>query len=98
MPLRVTNLRASLDEGEAELPARFARALRIAPEDVRRCRILRKSLDTRDKHDVAFVYSAELHVTNEETILKTVRGPVRVERYVEPPFEIPEPGPEPLKH
>src|SRR5262245_27070841 len=98
MALRVTNLRASLDEVECELPARFARALRIPPADIQQFRILRKSLDTRDKHDIAFVYSAEIQLADEEPLLNSVRGPVQVERYVEPPFELPEPGPDPLPH
>src|SRR5436309_2898978 len=98
MPLRITNVRAGLEEGESDLPARFARALRVAPGEIQRFRILRKSLHTRDKHDIAFVYSAEIHVADEESILKSSRGRVQVERYVEPPFELPESGGEPLKH
>ena len=98
MALRVTNLRTSIDATESEIPARLARALGVAIGDLRHWRILRKSLDTRDKHDVSFVYSAEVHVPDEDAVLKSVRGRLRIERYTEPPFEIPEPGRTPLPH
>src|SRR5690606_26947570 len=64
-------------------------------------RMLRKSLDTRDKRDPAFVYSAEVIVPEEEArIVEAARRRARganVELYVEPPFEMPTPGNKPLE-
>ena len=53
MALRISNLRLSLDEPEASLPDHLARALRLPRADIRRWRILRKSLDARNKDRVA---------------------------------------------
>ena len=55
----------------------------------------------RDHHDVRFVYTAEVHVAEEDepAILKrTAHASPRVEQFVEPPFHMPDPGPLPLQH
>jgi len=62
MPIRVSNLRLRLDEPEAELSGHLARLLGLAPEDLPPWRILRKSLDARDKDALQFVYTAEVSV------------------------------------
>ncbi|MFL5340726.1 MAG: NAD(P)/FAD-dependent oxidoreductase [Gemmataceae bacterium] len=98
MSLRVTNLRQPVEETESGLPVRLARALAIAPGDLLHWRVLRKSLDTRDKHDVQFVYSVEVQVPDEDALLRHAHGGVQVERYAEPPFEMPPPGDAPLRH
>ncbi len=54
MALRVSNLHLKLDEPESALPERLARLLGLVPEDLVRWRILRKSLDARDKADLRF--------------------------------------------
>lgn len=100
MPIRVSNLRLHVDEPEQSLPARLARALDVRPGDIQRWRILRKSLDTRDKRDLAFVYSAEVVVPADEARLversRARRSRVTAELYEEPPFEMPPPGATPL--
>jgi uncharacterized FAD-dependent dehydrogenase len=102
MPLRLSNIRLGLNESELALPARMARALDLRPDDVRRWRILRKSLDARDKRDLAFVYTAEVQLDEDEAQLVTRankrRSGIGVELYQEPPFEEPRPGSEPLEH
>ena len=49
MPIRLSNIRLSVDEPELALPARAGPRARRAAERHRRWRILRKSLDARDK-------------------------------------------------
>jgi uncharacterized FAD-dependent dehydrogenase len=65
-------------------------------------RILRKSLDTRDKRDIHFVCNAEVRVPDDESRLVEVArkraGGAKVESYDEPPFALPEPGQKPLPH
>src|SRR4051794_26322069 len=101
MPLRVSNLRLSIDAPESALRDRLAHTLGVPPADLRAWRILRKSLDVRDKHDLRFVYNAEILVPEgeEAAILKRAAhaGP-NVEAFREPAFEMPEPGGEPLPH
>jgi uncharacterized FAD-dependent dehydrogenase len=67
---------------------------------VRAWRILRKSLDVRDKRDLQFVYNAEVLVPEgeEANILKRAHDGPQVEAFREPPFEMPESGPVPLAH
>lgn len=99
MPVRVSNLRLSVDAPESALQSRLARTIGIPDSDVRAWRILRKSLDLRDKHDLQFVYSAEVLVPepDEVKIVQRAAQP-NVESYREPAFEMPPPGTEPLRH
>jgi uncharacterized FAD-dependent dehydrogenase len=103
MPIRVTNLRLSLDEPESALAGHLAHVLGLAPGALSRWRILRKSLDARDKGDLRFVYSAEVFVPeDEEGVVRLARQGAhaegRVELYQEPAFTMPEPGSRPLAH
>ena len=101
MPIRVSNIRLGIDEDEAALPERAAQALGLRAGDIQRWRILRKSLDTRDKRDLRFVYSAEIVVPRDEDRLVAAAaarsGSVSAEIYREPPFELPPPGHTPLE-
>ncbi len=102
MPIRISNIRLGIDESEAALPEHVARHLGLRTGDIQRWRILRKSLDTRDKHDLRFVYSAEVVVPQDERQLVDAAtrraSPVSAELYREPPFEMPPPGHQPLEH
>jgi uncharacterized FAD-dependent dehydrogenase len=98
MPLRVANLRQPIDEPEIALPARITKALGIPAADLLSWRVLRKSLDTRDKQAIEFVYSAEVHVPDEEIVLRQSPPRISVERYAEPPFAMPPSGEKPLAH
>jgi uncharacterized FAD-dependent dehydrogenase len=100
MPIRLSNLRLSIDEPEVALSDRLAAALDLRPDDIQRWRILRKSLDTRDKSDLKFVYTAEVVVIGDERGLAAGAArrsrPVQIELYEEPRFEMPPPGNVPL--
>ena len=102
MSIRLTNIRLGVSEPELSLPERLAAALKLKPQDISRWRILRKSLDARDKRDVAFVYSVEIELPADESrLLETVsrsRSPIKAELYHEAPFELPPPGTSPLEH
>jgi uncharacterized protein len=103
MPLRVSNLRLPLDEPEAALPGVLAHELGVTPDALGAWRILRKSLDTRDKDALRFVYSVELLVPGEEAGVSRFaaagrRHGLRIERYQEPAFRMPDPGSAPLPH
>lgn len=102
MPIRVSNLRLPIDEPEAALAAHLATALDLQPADIARWRILRKSLDTRDKNRLVFVYSAEVVAGADEpelvARLRRKRSTVAAELYEAPPFIMPSPGDRPLEH
>jgi len=100
MPIRLSNIRTSIDEPEPLLPAHAARALDVLPSDLARWRILRKSLDMRDKSQLSYVYTLEVALpTDEQAVVERAarrRTAVTAELYAEPPFELPTPGGEPL--
>jgi uncharacterized FAD-dependent dehydrogenase len=103
MSLRVSNVRLRFDEPEAELPARLAGVLGLAPGELRHWRILRKSLDARNKDALQFVYSAEVSVGEGESRLtvlaaRAARRAAQVELFREQPFALPPPGNVPLPH
>jgi uncharacterized FAD-dependent dehydrogenase len=102
MPLRVSNVRLSIDEPEAALPGRLVRLLGLAPDELRGWRILRKALDARDKNALQFVYTAEVTVPGEEARLaslaaRTAHPSARIDLYDEPPFTMPRSGEQPLR-
>jgi uncharacterized FAD-dependent dehydrogenase len=100
MPIRLSNVRLPIDEPELALPGTLARAMDLKPEEIGRWRILRKSLDARDKRDLSFVYSAEVVVPQDEANLvarvQSKKSRISAEIYREPPFEMPQPGSQPL--
>src|SRR5262249_26814745 len=102
MSVRVSNVRLGVDEPEANLPTHLARILGLAPSELRRWRILRKSLDARHKDALRFVYTAEVAVPADEArvVARAARraGPVRIERFDEERFVMPPPGREVLAH
>src|SRR5688572_18008792 len=93
MSLRVSNLRLPVEEPEASLPAHLARALGVTPGDLTRWRVLRKSLDVRDKRRLRFVYNFEVELPADA---RPAHPSAQVEPYDDPPFSMPEPGAEPL--
>jgi uncharacterized FAD-dependent dehydrogenase len=103
MPLRISNLRLAVEEPESALPHYFANALGLSTDDIRQWRILRKSLDARDKDALQFVYSVEVSLSGDEARVtelarRCVHPPARVEEYAEPPFELPPFGSRPMRH
>jgi hypothetical protein len=68
-----------------------------------RWRILRKSLDARDKSALQFVYSAEVTLPEDEAAVavrarSTAHPVARIDLYHEAPFNLPPPGLRPLPH
>lgn len=102
MPIRLSNIRLSIDEPELALPGRLASALDIRPADISHWRILRKSLDARDQHDLSFVYSVEVTLPEDErqalARTKHKRSRIQADLYREPSFEMPLPGSNVLEH
>jgi uncharacterized FAD-dependent dehydrogenase len=103
MPLRISNLRLSVEEPEAALPSVVARVLGRAPADVRHWRILRKSLDARDATALQFVYSVEVTLPEQDPqalakVRRVAPPAVRIEEYHDPVFELPPPGKQLLSH
>jgi uncharacterized FAD-dependent dehydrogenase len=102
MSVRISNIRLAIDEPEDALPERLAGILGVAADALPPWRILRRSLDARDKGDLRFVYSAEVSAPDEADVAaraaRTAPLPVRVDLYREEPFSLPPSGEVPLPH
>jgi uncharacterized FAD-dependent dehydrogenase len=101
MPLRIANVRLKVDEPESNLPTRLAGLLGVSPTAFQHWRILRKSLDARNKSALQFVYTAEVSLPEDEARVlacasRSCPAPVHIDLYQEPPFESPTPGTRPL--
>lgn len=85
-----------VEEPEAALPFRIAKVLGIPRDQLADFRILRKSLDARDKSDIAFVYSTEVRTHEaDQSLVERLRSSApwtKAEVYNEPPFELPASG------
>ena len=102
MALRVSNLRVPVDEPDANLPGHIARAIGVRADELSGWRVLRKSLDLRDKRQLRFVYNFEVAVPEEEleVVYRTIdraAPTAQVELYDDPPFEMATPGTEALR-
>jgi len=98
MSLRIANLRLPVDAPETDLPAISAQRLGLAPTDLSRWRILKKSLDARSPRALQFVYTVLIDLPREAIESERVRRRIAgdVQRFDPPPFDDPEPGREPL--
>lgn len=96
MSLRITNLRLPVEQPEEALPEVMARSLGIPATEIRRWRILRKSLDARSRDDLEFVYSALVELPGVESARLRPRQPVKIEAFEPPVFVEPACGSDPL--
>ena len=87
--IRVNNLRLAPEEPVELLRERAAKKLRLKPERIEEIRLLRRSLDARDKGDLHYVCSAALRVRGSESLLLKRFGGRDVLPWEEKPYEIP---------
>lgn len=98
--LRVSHFGLPIEAAEAEVPLRLAEQLGLSSTDIVHWRVMRKALDLRDKRQLRFVYTLELETTAEAAAhaCATAQRPLLVEQRSDPPFAMPEPGEQPLRH
>ena len=60
MKIRISQLRQRLDDYRLTPEQVTARALRVKPEDIRRAKLVRRSVDARDKGDVHFTLTLDV--------------------------------------
>ena len=60
MKIRISQLRQKLDDYRLPLEQLAARALRVKPEDILAAKLVRKSVDARDKGDVHFTLTLDV--------------------------------------
>lgn len=68
--LRVNNIKLRIDEEESSLKDKILKTLKIGEKQLLDYRIYRKSVDARKKDLIYFVYSVDVSVENEDSILR----------------------------
>ncbi len=96
MMLRISNLQLPVEYSEAELFGQIQEVLGVEPAEVAKWRILKKSIDARQRYNLNFVYSVAVDLMPDiETELATRRIP-GVDLYRPEVFDDPVSGPQPL--
>ncbi|RXD06813.1 NAD(P)/FAD-dependent oxidoreductase [Sphingomonas sp. UV9] len=78
--LRITDLKLPLNHADEALPAAIRDRLRVTPRDLIRYTIARRAHDARDKMDIHLVYSVDVTLKNEDTVLTRFRKDRHVQR------------------
>ncbi len=74
--IRINEIKLSLDESEDRLKNKIARKLKINESDISSIEIVKKSVDSRDKENIFFVYNADVKLNfNEDKLLKRNKNP-----------------------
>lgn len=68
--IRVSGIKLTLDQDEAELRKRLLAKLKIKETDLIEYTIFKRSVDARKRENIFFVYTLDAVVTNEEKLLK----------------------------
>ena len=71
--LRLTDLTLPLHHADEALPAAIAKRLRISPREMVRHQIVRRGNDARDKADILLVYTVDVTLRDEASVLARFR-------------------------
>ncbi|MGH8808420.1 MAG: NAD(P)/FAD-dependent oxidoreductase [Noviherbaspirillum sp.] len=72
--LRLTNVILSLDHSEADLPAAILARLKISADEMVGYTIFRRGYDARKRSAITLVYTIDVEVKNEESLLARMSG------------------------
>ena len=98
MLLRITNLRVPVEQPESELPALVKRQTGLQQVDLASFRILRKSLDARQRDRLQFVYSISVDLPDPPRKKLPAGGDLRIETLSPVSFDDPATGCEPMPY
>ena len=68
--IRVRQINVAIDEDEKELISKCAKKLKINKENIEEYKIVKKSIDARDKQNFVFCYEVDIKTINEDEILR----------------------------
>ena len=69
--LRINEIKLPLDYTEEDLRQKAARIIKVRPSDIKSLKVFRRSVDSRKKQDVHFVFTVDVDVEADEAkILK----------------------------
>lgn len=96
MLLRLTNLRLPVEQPEDSLTRVVAERLSLPADEITQVRILRKSLDARNRNRLEFVYSVAVAIPDATDEAIRARDGLQVDKWTHEEFDDPRPGREPL--
>jgi hypothetical protein len=101
MPIVLQQISLAPGEPESELRAAAAKRLRVSPDAIQAFSVLRRAIDARRRGTVQFVYHLEVALAGgprqeQQRVQKLGRSDIRL--WIQPPREVPEPGPEAMRH
>ena len=70
--IRINSIKMALESEDNDLRNAVAKTLRVKSEDIDFVRVFKRSVDSRDKENIFFVYSVDVGVKNEDKVLKKV--------------------------
>ncbi|MDO5015020.1 MAG: FAD-dependent oxidoreductase [Clostridia bacterium] len=87
--IRINEIKLSLDESEENLINKAAKKLSIAKKDISSISIIKKSVDSRDKENIFFIYNVDVQLQiDEDRVLSKNKNPKifknKDEKYVLP--------------
>ena len=87
--LRIEQLKLNLNEPTSKIPEKIAKQLGISPPE--KWKIIRESIDARDKSHLHFIYTVDFEATNEKVVLKKAlrRKNIKIRAVDIKPYELP---------
>ena len=68
-----------LEDNYDNLVIKVSKILKVNKDDIKNIKIVKKSIDARDKNDIYFVYELDINIDNEDKVLKRNKDIIKVE-------------------
>ena len=69
--LRINEIKMSIDSDDNDLKVAAAKVLKVSPADITELSVFKRSIDSRKKEDIKFIYTVDVTVSaNEDKLLK----------------------------
>ena len=70
--IRITQIKMKINHDDESLIDKIQKLLKVKETDITKYKIAKKSIDSRKKNDIKFVYTVDVEVENESQILKRI--------------------------
>lgn len=70
MTIRINNITLGLDDDLSLIKKKVSKKLRVSIEEVKDIKIIKESLDARNKDNIKFTYAVEVNHKNEEKLVE----------------------------
>jgi len=94
--IRISQIKLNIPHTIDDLKKKAAARLNIKPGDFMNFRISRRSLDARDKSFIHYVYSVDVAVSNESTVVRKHKNDKNIRIIDDQGYRLPHEGTEPL--